>query len=843
MLLQDVRYAWRSLTKSRGFTAIAVACLALGIGINTTIFSVVDGVMLQPYPYQDADGIAVVNGRNQRLNINRASLSYADYKDLRDQTSTVQSLAGFSRRSLTISDGSTEPTRYDGCTITWNLFPLLGQPPAMGRNFGPEDDRPGAEPVVMLSHEVWQTRYAGDRAVVGRAISINGRPHTIIGVMPPRFAFPETQRLWVPLAEYGEKMSRDERNVQVFARMKPGATIDQVSTDLNGIAERLAAAYPANRDWSTNVRPLSDWMLPEQPKLIIMMMMGAVTLVLLIACSNVANLLLARASVRHREISIRSALGAGRFRIVRQLLTEAIMIGLFSAPLGFVVAWAGLQLLDRSIPPDSIPYFIHWSLDARSLAYTIAIAVVTGIFFGVVPALQATGTSLQESLREGGRGSTGERRAWMRNTLVVAQVGFALILLIGSSLFIRSFLNLQGASVGFDTAPLMTLRFYLPGQVYEPNDAKARRVEDIVRRTETLPGVQQAFASNFVPLGGGGGGDDVIVEGKPVEPGQEPGIAFIAATPHLRQTLGVALVRGRDLTDSEGATKSPVALINQTMAKRAWGDADPLGRRFRLNGDRDSRLVHRGRHRRRLPSLPGGRRRCDRPGRLRAVSVRSDAEHRPDASGSPAAIPRRSARRSASRFACPTRTLPVFQVSTMEDLRQRSFWQFRMFGVMFFLFGAIALVLASIGVYGVLSYSVSQRTQEIGVRVALGAARADVLRLIIGQGLKLAGMGIVLGTAGAFGVTPAARSMLYNVTPTDPLSFGAGGGLPAPGRADRQLHSRAPCDGRRSLDRHAERVRSRLERDATVEAALNVVSSSGAAGSSFPARLRARASA
>jgi putative ABC transport system permease protein len=771
MFLQDVRYAWRSLTKTRGFTAIAVACLALGIGINTTIFSVVDGVMLQPYPYQDPDGIAVVHGRNQRLHINRASLSYADYRDLRDQTSTVQSLAAFSRRSLTISDGSTEPTRYDGCTITWNLFALLGQPPAMGRDFGPEDDRPGAEPVVMLSHEVWQTRYAGDRAVVGRAISINGRPHTIIGVMPPRFAFPETQRLWVPLAEYGEKMSRDERNVEMFARMKPGATIDQVSTDLNGIAERLAAAYPSNRDWSTIVRPLSDWMLPEQPKLIILMMMGAVTLVLLIACSNVANLLLARASVRHREISIRSALGAGRFRIIRQLLTEAIMIGLFSAPLGVVVAWAGLQLLDRSIPPDSIPYFIHWSLDARSLAYTIAIAVGTGIFFGVVPALQATGTSLQESLREGGRGSTGERRAWMRNTLVVAQVGFALILLIGSSLFIRSFLNLQGASVGFDTSPLMTLRFYLPGQAYETSGAKARRVEDIVRRTEALPGVQQAFASNFVPLGGGGGGDDVIVEGKPVEPGQEPGIAFIAATPHLRQTLGVALVRGRDLTDSEGAMKSPVALINQTMARRAWGDPDPLGRRFRLKGDRTPDwftvvgIVADFRHYQGDdddaivpaayvpypfdPTLNTG------------LSIRV-------AAGDPAAIS--AAVREQIRLS--DATLPVFQVSTMEDLRQRSFWQFRMFGVMFFLFGAIALVLASIGVYGVLSYSVSQRTQEIGVRVALGAARADVMRLIIGQGLKLAGIGIALGTAGAFGVTPAARTMLYKVTPTDPLSYG-----------------------------------------------------------------------
>ena len=771
MLLQDVRYAWRSLTKTPGFTAIAVTCLALGIGINTTIFSVVDGVMLQPYPYKDPQQIAVLNGQNQRLHVNRGNISYADYKDFRDQSATVLSLAAFSRRSLTISDGASEPTRYDGCTVTWNLFSLLGQPPAIGRDFGPEDDRPGAEPVIMLSHEVWQTRYSADAGVVGRAISVNGRPHTIIGVMPPRFAFPETQRLWVPIAEYGEKMSRDERSTQVFARLKPGVTIEQASTDMNGIAARLATAYPVNRDWSTLVRPLSDWMLPPQPKLIIMMMMGAVTLVLLIACSNVANLLLARASVRHREISIRSALGAGRFRIVRQLLTEAIMIGLFSAPLGFVVAWAGLQVLDSSIPPDSVPYFIHWSLNARSLAYTIAISIGTGIVFGVVPAFQATGTSLQESLREGGRGATGERRAWVRNTLVVAQVGLALILLIGSSLFIRSFLNLQGAAIGFDTAPLMTMRFYLPGQAYEPGDAKARRVEDIVRRTEALPGVQNAFASNFIPFSGGGNDGGVIVEGKPVERGQEVHIAFIGATPHLRQTLGASLLRGRDLTDSEGATKSAVALINQTMAKRLWADQDPIGRRFRLDSEQS-------------------------PDWFTVVGIIADFSHYQGSSddaiapaayvpypfeptlntgitirvaGDPAAIS--AAVREQIRLSDPA--LPVFQVSTMEDLRQRSFWQFRLFGIMFFLFGAIALVLASIGVYGVLSYSVSQRTQEIGVRVALGAARADVLRLIVGQGVKLAAAGIALGVAGAFGVTPAARSVLYNVTPTDPLSFGA----------------------------------------------------------------------
>jgi putative ABC transport system permease protein len=399
------------------------------------------------------------------------------------------------------------------------------------------------------------------------------------------------------------------------------------------------------------------------------------------------------------------------------------------------------------------------------------VSMLTGIVFGAAPALQATGSSLQDSLREGGRGSAGERRAWLRNSLVVAEVALALILLIGSSLFVRSFLNLQGAQVGFDTAPLMTMRFYLPGEAYEPADAKARRVEDIVRRTETVPGVRAAFASNFVPLGGGGGGGDVLVEGKPVEPGQEQGIGLISATPHLRQTLGIALVRGRDFTDTEGATKSPVALVNQTMAKRLWGDDDPLGRRFRLAGTAIPDwftvigIVADFRH------FQGDSNDAIEPSAYvphpfeptlnTGLTVRV-------ATGDPAAIT--SAVREQIRLSDPA--LPVFQVSTMEDLRQRSFWQYRLFGVMFGLFGAIALVLASIGVYGVLSYSVSQRTQEIGVRVALGAERRDVLRLIIGQGLKLAGVGIVLGIVGAFGVTPMIQSVLYNVKPTDPLSFG-----------------------------------------------------------------------
>jgi putative ABC transport system permease protein len=444
VLFQDIRYALRGLIKAPAFTAIAVLCLSLGIGANTAIFSVVDGVMLQPYPYVDAPRIVVLNSTNAKAGIGRAAVSYLDYRDWRDQSSTLATTAVFQQRSLTIADGRSDPERYSGAAVSWTLFGLLGIPPAHGRDFGPEDDRPGAEPVVILSDDVWKRRYAADPAVIGRAISINGRPHTVIGVMPPRFLFPETQRLWVPVSAYVNDLTRKDRTLQVFGRLKPGVTMERASADIQGVASRLAATYPAeNEGWSAVLRPLRQWMLPAQVELMITAMMGAVTLVLLIACANVANLLLARASVRHREISIRAALGAGRIRIVRQLLTEAVLIGLISAPLGVAFAWAGLRLIDSGIPADSIPYFIHWSLDVRSLAYTTAIAVLTGIVFGLAPAVQAARGNLQDSLKEGSRGATAGGRARIRSALVIAEVAMSIILLIGASLFVRSFLNLQ----------------------------------------------------------------------------------------------------------------------------------------------------------------------------------------------------------------------------------------------------------------------------------------------------------------------------------------------------------------------------------------------------------------
>ena len=770
MLLQDIRYAVRTLLKNRGFTAIAVICLSLGIGANAAIFSVIDGIILQPYPYPDAEHIVVLRSTNQRLHVTRGGLSFQDFRDLRDGSTTLSTMAAFTTRSLTIADGAGDPERYAGAAVSSNLFDILGAPPVLGRNFTADDDRPGAEPVILLSDEVWHRRYNADPKIVGRGISVNGRSTTVIGVMAPRFAFPETQRLWVPLSVYSTSMLRNERGFGVFARLRPGVTLQQAQADTAALAARLAVAYPKeNEDWSARVTVLREWMLPAQVELMLFTMMGAVTLVLLIACANVANLLLARASVRHREISIRSALGAGRWRIVRQLLTEAVGIGLLSAPLGILLAWIGVRMLDRAMPVDAVPYFIHWSLDARSLAYTIGISLLTGIIFGLAPAVQAARANLQDSLKEGGRGAAGGQRARLRNALVVVEVALSLVLLAGASMFMHSFMNLQAASLGYDTRPLMTMRFFMPGSQYEAPQTKAQRVEDIVRRIEALPAVQAVFASNFVPLGNGGDGGDAVVEGKPVEKGKEPSIAMIAATPHLRQTMNIALVRGRDLSESEELSRAPVALINQAMAKRLWGDDDPVGRRFRLTDERRPEwftvvgIVADFRH--------------DQPNSDQPVFPAAYVPYTFDptintgltirVAGDPAQIT--AAVRGQIRASDPA--LPVFAVNTVAELRQLSYWEDRLFGIMFSIFGAIALVLAAVGVYGMLSYSVSQRTQEIGVRMALGAARGDVMRLVVGHGLKLAGIGVVLGIGGAIAAAMQIRSVLFNVQPTDPVNL------------------------------------------------------------------------
>ncbi len=771
MFLQNLEYAIRSLIHDRGVTLIVVLCLALGIGINATLFSVIDGVLIQPLPFAEPDRLLILNETFERGGIREAEVSYLNLQDWKQQTRAFSSIVAISDRSLALSDGA-EPERFAGGAVTWDLFPALGVPPALGRHFNREDDRTGAEPVVMLSDDVWQRRYNGDRAIIGRRITVNGKPHTVVGVMPPKFGFPQNQKVWIPLAPLAATDLRGNHGLFAFGRLRPGVDLSHARDDLKSVAATLASQYPLTNDgWSAIARPSADEFIPEDVRLVLLTMMGAVTLVLLIACANVANLMLARASGRQREFSVRAALGAGRAQMVRQLLTECVLLGLASAPLGLAIAYLGIWLMDYAVPAGMVPYYIHWEISPRGIAYTVAISALTGLVFGLAPALQAGRLNIQEVLRDGARGSGNSgRRARVRNGLVIVEVALSLILLVGASLFVRSFLNLQSASPGFDTAPLLTLRFYMAGDAYARDEQKTQRVEGIIRRIEGLPGVASAFASNFIPIDAGGGGGHVIVDGRPVPQGEEPRIGFTGVTPHLFKTMGLALVRGRDFTDEEGARRSAVAVIDETMAKKLWPGADPVGGRFRLvDQDPAEWFTVIGV----APNLRQDDMNDDSPPFPSAyVPHPYDATANTGvvirAAGNPAALT--AAVRAEIRAADPG--LAIFNVRTMEDLRAMGFWQFRLFGFMFAIFGAAALFLAGIGVYGVLSFSVSQRTQEMGVRIALGAQRGDVLGLVVRQGITLAMLGVVLGMAGAFGVTRVVSSLLYDVTPTDPISFG-----------------------------------------------------------------------
>lgn len=767
---QDIRYAARTLLKSPGFTTLAVLCLALGIGVNTMIFSVVNAVLIEPLPFRDAERLVAIKATRPKADLDNESLSFADFQDWREQSTTLTELAAWQMRSLTLSGGN-ESERLQGFAVSWNFFPLLGAQPALGRGFREDEDRAGAAATVLLSHDVWQRRYEGDRAVIGRSILVNGNAHTIIGVMPPRFEGLFEEKLWVPIAPLEHASPRNDRSVGVVGRLKPGVGVAEARSEAPAIARRLEAEYPlTNQGWSARVTAFRDEMISQETDLIVLTMMGAVTFVLLIACANVANLMLVRAAAREREVAVRVALGAGRWRIVRQLLTECVVIALVAGVVGVGIAVWGLELLDLAIPIDDKPSsFIDWTIDSPTLLYTFAVSVLTGIVFGLAPAAQAWKGNPQQTLKESGRSGGGGRRNRLRSALVVAEVALSLVLLVGASLFVRSFMNLQTATGGFDTAPLMALRFYFTGDRYETASAKTHRVEDVIQRIEMLPGVQAATASNTIALDGGGSGGDVVIEGRPLPRGEEPRIFWTGVTSHWFRTLDVTLLAGRDFTDSEGRDSSGVAVIDQTMAKRFWPGADPLGRRFRFADDSTVHWltvigVSPAIKNDEIDGVEDAQPSAYLPypylaTRSTGLTIRT--------TGDPALITA-SVRREI-RASDPE--LPVFEVATMEERRRGGFWHYRLFGWMFSIFGGIALLLAAVGVYGVISYGVTQRTREIGVRVALGAQRRDVLRLVTGHGLRLALIGVAIGLLGAFAVTRVIGSVLYNVSATDPLSF------------------------------------------------------------------------
>lgn len=770
-MVAALAFAWRAVWSRPAFSLIVIACLGLGIAVNTTVFAVFDAILWRPYDFSQPDRLGALWLRNPRDG-DQTGLSLAGFHDIKREARSFSGVGGLTSRGMTITEGE-EPERIEGALVSWDLFAILGKSPQLGRSFRQDEDAGAASSVVLLSDVLWRRRFEADSAILGRSISIDGRPHTVIGVMPSLFRFPETAQLWVPLGDFGRADLRSDRYMQVYVRLRDGVTHDQALREVAPLVARLERDHGlAAEGWEADLETLREAFIPDEIRLVTLAMMGAVTFVLLIAVANVANLTLARASARQREIAVRSALGAGRGRIVRQLVLEAIVMALIAGALSVPLARVGLSLIDRGMPAgDEVPYYIHWSIDNRVILYTVGVSILVGIVFGLLPALQATAGDLQLALRDGGRGSSsGARKNRTRSALVVAEVALALVLLVGASLFVRSFASMAQERVGMDTARLTTLRMYMQGTGYDSANVRQQRIEDIVRRVEALPGVEAATASNLIPLDGGGRWARAAVEGRAYREEDAPWMWWSGVTAHWGRALGLTFTTGRDLTESEAAGSNPVAVIDQQLAKALWPESDPLGQRFRMADDTT-----------RTWFTVVGVVRHFRQGQLGDRDEDPASVYVPlhfliprntgllvRANGDPSAL--HGAIRDAIRAADPV--LPVYEVMTMEEVRRLSFWQYGLFGWMFGVFGVVALILAAIGVYGVISYGVAQRTQEFGVRLALGAQRTDVLRMVVRHGLMLSGIGIVVGIIGALGVTRLIGSLLVNVTPTDPVSFG-----------------------------------------------------------------------
>ena len=768
-LLQDLRLSCRLLAKNPGFTAVAVLCMALGIGANTTVYSIVEAALFRPFPFADPGRIVALH-RSRTQEPSNDSFSYLDLLDLQRQSVTLSSIAGYASQSLTFAGNGGEPERVAGQRVSAELLPLLGVRPELGRGFLPQEDRPGAPAVILLGNELWQRRFHGDPGVLGRTVVVNDVAHTVVGVMPPRFGFPALAEAWVPLAPLDHALARGDRRLDVLARLRPGVSDDQARAELAAFASRQAALYPdVETGWEATLRPLRDEMVDGNGRLFFATLLGAVTFVLLIACANVANLQLARATDRQREMAVRLAFGAGRGRIVRQLLTESVLLALAGAALGCLLAALAIRLLETTtFAEHPLPYWVRFDLDAPVLLCTILAAVGSGLLFGLAPAASATRRDLHQALKEGGRAAgAGPGRQRLRAALVVTEVGLVLVLLVGAALFTRAFLKLREESGGFDGRPLLTLRTFLPDTAYATDVAKTRRVEDVVRRIEALPDVELAAASNLVPLAGGGSHATVAIAGRDVEHAREPSAFYTGVTAHFFRTLGTRLLGGRGFTAAEASAFTSVAVVNATFANRFWPGETALGRRFRLSdthhlewltvigvvadfkGDEIHNRVEASAY------LPYPYLAVSGTGLVVRGRVR------------PAALA--PLVRQAVHAADPA--LPVFRLATMDQVRRAGYWEQRLFSQMFGVFGAVALALAAIGIYGVLSYNVSQRLREIGVRMALGARHRHVLTLVIGQALALTAAGIACGIAAALGVNRLLGRLLYEISPTDPASY------------------------------------------------------------------------
>jgi putative ABC transport system permease protein len=785
VLSQDLRYGFRVMRKSPGFVVIAVLALALGTGANTAIFSLVNALLLRPISYENPNRLAMVWEKSVKRGLGQIPTSLLNFTDLRADNKSFEDLAAFTDSSFNLT-GAAEPEKVTGVRVTASLLSLLGRPPLKGRLFITGEDQAQASHSLILSHHLWQRSFGSNANLIGQTVALNGESYTVVGIMPPDFKFPPTfsstvassqftmprADLWVPLTKDAVPEAREGRTIYMIGRLKPGVTATAAQAEMNVIASRLQKEYPAvDADMEVDVIPLRQQVTGDiKPALLVLF--GAVGCVLLIACANVANLLLAKASGRQKEVAIRIALGATRLRIIQQLLTESLLLSLAGGLLGSILGILAVRYLITFTPP-SMPKPDNIGINAPVLLFTLFLSVFTSFIFGLVPALQASKSDLNETLKEGGRGNSGgAKQNRVRSLLVIAEVALALVLLIGAGLMIKSFVRLQNVNPGFNPENLITLELQLPQNKYGEKDRQAAFQQQVVERLAEIPGVESAGAVNYLPFSGTEFNSGVTIEGRPpvANANERPRAFFRDISPNYFKAMGIPVRQGRPFAESDNKDAPAVVIINEAAARRFYPNEDPLGKRFK-----------QGRAESRNPwvmvvGIVGGVSHT-------ALGVASQPEvylpfqQNPDATITLVARTRSDPRSLAAtvrrEVSVLDKDLPVSNVKFMDEIVAGSVSQPRVYALLLGVFAGLALVLAAIGIYGVISYSVTQRTHEVGIRMALGAQTKDVLALIIKQGMALALVGIFLGLIVSLALTRVLASQLYGVSSTDPVTFTA----------------------------------------------------------------------
>jgi putative ABC transport system permease protein len=771
-VVQDVRYAFRLLAKSPGFTAIAILTLALGIGANTAIFTVVNAVLLRPLPFQDPSRLVLVAEKSPYPTI---STSYQNWLDWRDQSHSFESVEAIRPSTIALTGGG-QPERLTSQNMTAGIFPLLGVKAILGRTFLPEEDRSGGNPVVLISYGLWQRRFGGSREIIGENIDLDSQPYTVVGVLPSGFQLMFPADICLPFMPWARTLP-DDRNwhpgIFAIARLKPGVTREQARSEMVGLTKRLEQQYPLyNTGVSANIVGIQDQMV-QNVRPALLLLLGAVAAVLLIACVNVANLLLARAASRSREVAIRTAMGASRGRIIRQLLTESVLLSLSGGLLGILMAVDALGPLVK-LASGSVPKVVTIALDYRVLIFTLAVSVLTGVFFGIAPALGTTKLDLRETLNEGSRGSTaGPGQHRMRGFLVAAEIAAAMLLLIGSGLLLRSFERLQEVPPGFQPDHLLAADLPLSLNAYAKPEQRFEFFDRLVERSQALPGVRSAAAASSLPVSSGGGAIHFNIYGRPPKsPHEFTAAGYFTVTPHYFETISVPLLQGRFLAASDTEKAPAVVVINATMARTYWPNESPLGKRMQLGALPENEVPWMevvgvvGDVLQNLGNSPAAEmylpyRQADAllPVFQLSLVIRTVTEPH-------AAV---SALRSAVAEIDPNQ--PLVNMRSMEENISTNVAQPRFRAWLIGIFAVLALVLAAVGVYGVMSYTVTLRTGEIGVRVTMGAQPLDVFRIIVGEGLRLALLGVGVGLVTALALARLLRGFLFGISAYDPLTF------------------------------------------------------------------------